>query len=248
MLCRKLVSEGAAVLDLWIYHAGDGEGGVEGSVTQLSCTSGMQISGEYIKAWKQKGWGGVGWGRLGAGSRRRCAVGMSALRGWRVIKEGALTEKGKNEGDSEKKLFYSSHLQLWTHYSCSVQVFWNFTFQTIRWSLPVSIQNKSLITITKGERERWDDKDNGVRAYVVCWAATRHRGRWAAQLLKAPLFTTFFFFLPCNIHIWLSPVDFGKVKSQHCFGLVGESGAGSADHTVSPLQQRYFFFNLLKQI
>lgn len=69
MLHRKLVSEEVTVLDLWINHKEDREGGVEVSVTLLSCTQGMpffwRIYQRVNKArwgpWELAAWRGVLW-------------------------------------------------------------------------------------------------------------------------------------------------------------------------------------------
>lgn len=114
MLHRKLVSEEVTVLDLWINHRGDSEGGLEGSVTLLSCTQSMSISGEYIKERIKKGGSHESWQ-----PGERCAMGMAGLLGWRVIRKGAMTEKGKRRRHWEK-MFYSSHLRLWIHYNRSL--------------------------------------------------------------------------------------------------------------------------------
>lgn len=75
MLRRKLVSEEVAVLGLEIYHSADSEGGLKVSVTLLSCTQGMPISGEYIKERRRNV------EAMGVGSLERCAVVMAALLG-----------------------------------------------------------------------------------------------------------------------------------------------------------------------
>lgn len=97
-----------------------------------------------------------------AGSLERCAVGMAGLPGWGVIKKGAMTEGRREKGIEKKMLFYSTHLQLWTHYSCSLQALWNSTFQTICWEFWVSLQKQSLINITKGDEEQRDNR-RGLR-------------------------------------------------------------------------------------
>lgn len=196
MLCRKLVSEGVAVLDLWIYHAGDGEGGVEGSVTQLSCTSGMQISGEYIKAWKQKGWGGVGWG----GGASELAVGRGApggcqlrgVEGWlrrvpwqkrertkEIVKRSCSTALISNFGLITAALYKSFEISLFKQSADRCQCL----FRTNLW-LPLQKASES------GGRQR--QRHTSVRRLLG-----RHTSSWqmGCAAFKGALVHNIFFFL-----------------------------------------------------
>lgn len=117
MLHRKLVSEEVTVLDLWINHRGDRQKSGKLCHTVL-------LHSRYADFWRihQRGRMKRKVGAVRAGSLERCAAGewqVCWVEGWlrRVLWQ---ERGGKREGDREKTLFYSTHLQLWTHYSCSV--------------------------------------------------------------------------------------------------------------------------------
>lgn len=172
MLHRKLVSEEVTVLDLWINHGGDSEGGVEGSVTHAAL-----LHSRHADFWRIHQRVNGGGADVSAGSPERCAAGLAGLLGWRVIKRAAMTRRGGGGGardrDGEKILF--------SNFGLITAALWNPTFQTIRWKLPVSGWLPLQKTGESAERDTMTIK----RADV----ATSHRSsRWAVQILLVPLF------------------------------------------------------------
>lgn len=128
-----------------------------------------------------------------AGSRERRTVGMAGLLGWRVIKEGAMTQRRRkkeieirrcstalisNFGLITAALYKSSETPLFRQSAESCRCFFG---------------TKSLITITKGADRRVARHKDNQRAYVV---SIRHCSRRAAQLLLVPSFRA----LLCSTH------------------------------------------------
>lgn len=228
MLHRKLVSEEVTVLDLWINHTGDSEGGVDGSLTLLSCTQGTPDFWRiHQRVEKERR------GARRAGSLQRCAVGMAGLLCWRVIKKGALTERGRAE-EIEKRhcstalipnfglitaaLYKSFEISLFKRFAESCQCL-------LRTNLWLPLQKAQI-----GEER--DTKTMGE--------LTVRRLGWPYVIVADGLcsfyLVSLFRALLCNIHVSLSQSYIGhftstKSKSHMiiCYQLVGEPPAGSAD-------------------
>lgn len=177
MLHRKLVSEEVTVLDLWINHGGDSEGGVEGSVTHAAL-----LHSRHADFWRiHQRANEVGGGLLWALAARR-----GVQQGWQVCwvegwLRGLLWQEGESrDRDGEKILF--------SNFGLITAALWNPTFQTIRWKLPVSPQRESLITITKG-REKIGERE-------------RSETQWQSRELTPPVIAADgpcrFYWYPCS--------------------------------------------------
>lgn len=181
----------------------------------------------------------LGEGRIGAGRGAPWGCQLRGVEGWlrrvpwqkrermkEIVKRSCSTALISKFGLITAALYKSFEISLFKQSADRCQCL----FRTNLW-LPLQKASES-----GGRQRQWH---TSVRRLLG-----RHTSSWqmGCAAFKDALVHNFFF-LPCNIHVWLSPVDFGKVKSQHCYGLIGESGAGSTDHTVSPLQQCYFFLS-----